>query len=65
MDRITLEVSNKRYIESVRDAIDLIVQGGEDEFPVISGAIIKAGIASRSKLDILEEQGHILSLIHI
>lgn len=52
----------QRYAESVRDAIDLIVQGGEDEFPVISGAIVKAKIATRKQLDILEEHGHIKSI---
>lgn len=53
---------NALYAEYVQTTIDMTVQGYDDEFPVTSGTLVKAGIATRAQLDILEEQGHIQSV---
>ena len=52
----------EKYIEYVRDTIDLTVQGSEDEFPVMGRVLVKASIATWEQLAKLEEQGHLKSI---
>lgn len=57
-----LDRHNLLYVEYIQTIIDMTVQGYEDEFPVTSTTLMKANVATRKQLDILEAQGHIHSV---
>lgn len=48
---------------TIRDTIDLMVQAGEDQYPVMASTLVKVSVASWKQLDELEEAGHIRSIM--
>lgn len=57
-----LDRLNEKFIAHVQQAIDLMVHGGEDQYPAMGDVIAKSGIATHKQLEILETQGHIKSV---
>jgi hypothetical protein len=51
-----------RFIDFVKLSIELLIHGGEDQYPAMGDVIAKSGIATHKQLEILEAEGHIKSV---
>jgi hypothetical protein len=51
-----------KFVTHVQQAIDLMVHGGEDQYPAMGDVIAKSGIATHKQLEIMEKMGYIKSV---